>query len=56
MSAVATSSVFEAKAAAALETLGLTVAHAQLDSLAQQAAAQACVNTHQELTHLRAWN
>jgi DNA replication protein DnaC len=41
MSAVATSSVFEAKAAAALQTLGLTVAHAQLDSLAQQAAAHA---------------
>jgi DNA replication protein DnaC len=41
MSAIATSSVFEAKAAAALQTLGLTVAHAQLDSLAQQAAAQA---------------
>ena len=41
MSAIPTSSVFEAKAAAALQTLGLTVAHAQLDSLAQQAAAQA---------------
>jgi DNA replication protein DnaC len=41
MNAVTTSSVFEAKAAAALQTLGLTVAHAQLDSLAQQAAAHA---------------
>lgn len=34
------SAVYEAKAVSALQTLGLTVASAQLDSLAQQAAAQ----------------
>jgi DNA replication protein DnaC len=41
MSSSTTSSVFEAKAADGLQTLGLCVAHAQLDSLAQQAAAHA---------------